>query len=375
MKHFYLFFVLVLGSLTIHAQQTIEASLMHDGLEREYLIYVPSSYAGFYPRPLVFNFHGLGSNATEQMNYGDFRSIADEANFILVIPQGTEIMGTTHWNVGGFTAGSSANDVGFTEAMIDSVSANYNIDPDRIYSTGMSNGGYMSFHLACRLSNKIAAVASVTGSMTPGTFDDCEPSHPTPVLQIHGDMDNVVPYNGTAWSKAISEVIEYWVDYNGCQTELMSQAYDNTNTADNSTAEHRYFVDCESTVTVEHIKITGGGHTWPGSFPFPGTNMDINASQIIWDFFDRYDINGLREVSSTEDHEGQSVNVFPNPTSGMISVEAAAPFDYELLDVNGNSISEVSESSDNQKTVDLSTVLSGVYLIRIGEKMHRIIKI
>jgi len=78
----------------------------------------------------------------------------------------------------------------------------------------MSNGGFMSFLLSCQLSEKIATIASVTGSMTPETFNNSNPQHPTPILQIHGTSDNTVPYNGTTWSKSIDDVIQYWVDYN-----------------------------------------------------------------------------------------------------------------------------------------------------------------
>ena len=85
--------------------------------------------------------------------------------------------------------GSRADDVGFTEALIAALAAEYNIDLKRVYATGHSNGGYLSFQLACQLNNKIAAIASVSGSMTPETFDNCNPERPTPILQIHGTAE------------------------------------------------------------------------------------------------------------------------------------------------------------------------------------------
>ena len=162
------------------SQQTITATLTHDSIDREYILYVPANYTGDTPVPLVFNFHGFTSNAGEQMAYGDFRPIADTAGFILVHPEGTLFNGSTHFNVGGFTAGSTVDDVGFTEAMIDTISAEYNINAERVYSTGMSNGGFMSFLLACQLSDKIAAIASVTGSMTPELTMPATRSTPCP---------------------------------------------------------------------------------------------------------------------------------------------------------------------------------------------------
>lgn len=148
----------------IGAQLTITDSIVHDGLTREYILYVPANYTGTSAVPLLFNFHGYTSNANDQMWYGDFRPIADTAGFIIIHPQGTlDGTGTTHFNVG--WGGSTVDDVDFTSALIDSISAQYNINQDRVYSTGMSNGGFMSFKLACELSDRIAGIASVTGSI------------------------------------------------------------------------------------------------------------------------------------------------------------------------------------------------------------------
>ena len=98
--------------------------------------------------------------------------------------------------LGGWTNSSTTDDVDFISSLIDWAADNYNVDLNRVYSTGMSNGGYMSYHLACNLSEKVAAIASVTGSMTPDTYNDCSPNHPTAIMQIHGDVDTVVPYFG-----------------------------------------------------------------------------------------------------------------------------------------------------------------------------------
>jgi len=174
------------------AQQTINASITHDGIERDYILYVPEIYDGSTAVPLVLNFHGFGSGASQQMFYGDFRDIADTEGFLLVHPEGTTLIGNQFWNVGFPGLSSTIDDVGFTEALIDELATLYTIDLDRVYATGMSNGGFMSFLLACQLSEKIAAVASVTGSMTQDTFDDCNAQLPTPVLQIHGTEDDVV---------------------------------------------------------------------------------------------------------------------------------------------------------------------------------------
>src|SRR6187402_2104504 len=127
-----------------NSQQTIEGSITHAGIQRDYILYVPEMYTPGTAVPLIMNFHGYTSNNLEQMYYGDFRPIADTAGFIVVHPMGTvDLLGNPHWNVGWGT--SSVDDVGFATALIDSLSAAYTIDPERIYSTGMSNGGFFSY--------------------------------------------------------------------------------------------------------------------------------------------------------------------------------------------------------------------------------------
>jgi len=259
--------IICLCGMSIDGEQsegeTIYGSINHDDMEREYILYIPESYTGDVAVPLVLNFHGYTSTAFEQMNYGDFRPIADTEGFLVAHPQGTLFNGNTHWNVGGWTSGSTVDDVGFTDALIDHLANEYTVDLTRVYSTGMSNGGYMSFHLACRLSEKIAAIASVTGSMTPETYDDCIPLHPSPIMQIHGISDGSVPYEGTSWSKSIDEVLQYWVDYNGCYPDPTTTALPDIDPDDGSTVEYIVYDGGDNGVTVEHFKVIGGGHTWP----------------------------------------------------------------------------------------------------------------
>ena len=313
------------------AQETINGSIMHDGLEREYILYVPDSYTGTEPVPLLFNFHGFGSSASAQMAYGDFRPIADSEGFLVVHPQGTLFEGISHWNVGGWTTGSTVDDVGFTGALIDHLSAAYNIDVARVYSTGMSNGGFMSFLLACQLSERIAAIASVTGSMTPETYDESDPRHPTPILQIHGTADSVVPYGGTAWSESIDTVLQYWVDYDNCRTTPVITELPDIDPTDGSTVEHLVYYDGDNGVAVEHFKVIGGDHTWPGNpYGGSGTNYDIDASTEIWSFLSRYDLNGLVELPRLLTGPGPApdnpphVHLFPPESQAAPEYEFAA---------------------------------------------------
>ena len=200
-------------------ETSIFKTIEHKGLDREYILYIPESYTGDNPVPLVFNFHGYTQQADDYMDYADFRPIADTANFIIVYPQGTLFNGLSHWNVGGaWTIGSTVDDVGFAETLIDTISSEYNINLSKVYSTGFSNGGYLSFLLACKLNDKITAIAPVAATMTPTTFGDCTPQHATPILQVHGTNDPLVPYNGSVISLSVKKVLEYWINYNNCNS-------------------------------------------------------------------------------------------------------------------------------------------------------------
>ena len=224
------------------------------------------------------------------MAYTGFNDIASEENFIVVYPQGSLLNGITHWNVGGWTSGSFVDDVAFIDFLIDTISENYLINSERIYSTGMSNGGYMSFLLACQLSEKIAAIASVTGSMTPQTFYGCQPQRAISILQMHGTSDGVVPYGGNAsWTMGINNVIDYWREHNSCDSSPTTIDIPDIYTFDNSTVQEITYSNGDNNTMVRHYRVDGGGHDWFGAWG----NRDIIASEIIWEFFSMYDFNGL----------------------------------------------------------------------------------
>jgi len=355
------------------AQQTINASITHDGIERDYILYVPEIYDGSTAVPLVLNFHGFGSGASQQMFYGDFRDIADTEGFLLVHPEGTTLIGNQFWNVGFPGLSSTIDDVGFTEALIDELATLYTIDLDRVYATGMSNGGFMSFLLACQLSEKIAAVASVTGSMTQDTFDDCNAQLPTPVLQIHGTEDDVVSYNENNLSLPIPNVISYWVDHNNCETTPTTTTLPDVDVSDGSTIEYSVYEDGDNGITTEHMKVIGGGHTWPGSIlNSAGTNQDIDASMEIWLFFSRYDINGLL---STDDYENRHVSIYPNPTQSKInlSLNYAKEVHYKLFSPLGKQLITGTITSGNEE-IDISHLPSNIYFLKVGNQFHKVLK-
>lgn len=357
-------------------QQTINGSITHAGIQRDYILYVPEMYTPGEAVPLILNFHGYTSNAFEQLNYGDFRPIADTAGFIVVHPMGTvDLLGNTHFNVGWGT--SSVDDLGFTAALIDSLSAEYSINQDRIYSTGMSNGGFMSYHLACELSDRIAAIASVTGTMNVNQPATCSPGHPMPVMEIHGTADGTVPYNGNILFGTTPAAVAYWVNYNNCEPTPSITAIPDTDGGDGCTAEHQVYTGGNNGSTVEHFKIINGEHTWPGSaFGGVGTNQDIDACKEIWRFFSQYDIHGLINTTSVADEViEKEIHAFPNPaTDALIIVwPGAETTDYTLSSLTGQLIQK-DKVSTGKNEIDLTHVAPGMYMMTIGQQVIKIVK-
>lgn len=376
MKATFLLFLTLL-SFALSAQQTLYDTIMHDGRKRAFILYIPANYSGEKDVPLLFNFHGYSSNARDQMYYGDFRPLADTAAFLIVHPQGTKLNGITHWNVGGWTIGSTVDDVGFTEALLDSLSARYRIDSMRVYATGMSNGGYMSLLLACRLSNRFAAVASVTGSMTPEMYNQCDPGRPIAVMQIHGTADGVVPYAGTGWSISIKKVLEYWVEANQCNEEAVKEDISDSNPDDGSTVEHLIYSGGSEGVSVEHFKVLGGGHTWPGTvYGSAGTNYDIDASLEVWHFLSRYSLSGRRTNvgMASAPTEDKDVRIFPNPVVSTLHFRAD-----DLRNENFRVFSSYGETlfsgraKDGEIDVDFSSLPAGVYILQLQNHSYRIV--
>ncbi len=366
---FFLFF-------TTNAQQTLNQTIMVDGVSRSYILYIPATYDGNSAVPLVFNYHGFTMSATEQMNVCDMRPVADTANFLLVYPQGSLFFGFPHWNVGSWTAGSTADDLGFTAAMIDTLAENYNINQQRVYACGYSNGGYFSFELACQLSDRIAAVAAVAGTMSTETFTACNPMHPMPVMTIHGTADGTVSYNGGTPLNSLSQaaMIAYWVDFNNTEAIPVIIDIPDLNTTDGSTVQYQTYQNGDSCTAVDHYKVNGGGHDWPGSFG----NMDIDASSLIWNFVSKYDLNGLINCNITSLNESlahaEKISLYPNPASDFMTLKSTSGERQKYWIYNTLGAVVISgETNANEHLIDVSNLPASIYFMRTGENTLKFI--
>lgn len=353
----------ILTGLFISAQTGITKidSIKSNNIWRTYRLYKPLSYTGATPYPLVMNFHGYTSNSFAQQYYGNFMPIADTAKFLVVHPQGTlDGSNQPYWNAG--ISPTGAKDLQFVSELIDSLKAHYNIDLNCVYSTGLSNGGFLSNYLACNLSNKVAAIASVSGTMfLPYT---CNPPRAVPAMHIHGTADGTVPYAGTGVMMAADSVMKYWRTHNNCGAVPTSTNLVDIVPGDGCTATRYLWSGGTNGATDELYKINGGGHTWPGATTIIGvTNQDFNASVEIWRFFRKYKLSmftGIQEFGVGNSEFG----VYPNPATDHITIKTDKQFTANVFDIYGGEI----EVKNNSNTIDVSSLNSGIYFLRISSE-------
>lgn len=264
----------------------------HNGIDRDYYFYKPDS--ALENAPLVFVLHGYSSSANSIMSYSMMNSIAEENGFAVCYPQGTSDQNNNNfWNVGyAFHANQNVDDVDFLVSLANYLQSEYDLSNENTFSTGMSNGGDMSYMLACQAHEHFKAIAPVAGCMMESIYETCE-STPIPVLEIHGTNDDVTLWEGDmenndGWGEYLSTLdgIDYWIETNEC-LESEDIELPNIDFLDGSyIIKHRYF-NCFDDNEVILYEVVNGGHDWPGAYG----NMDINSSNEIWNFFNQYTVN------------------------------------------------------------------------------------
>ena len=375
MKKILLTFLMSAALLVSTSAQTfINQTIQHDGLTREYSIYVPASYDGTTSFPLLFNLHGGGGTNSDWQAASDMRSIADTADFILAYPQARPDPSdgnSFNWipKVPG-----TFDDVPFFSSLIDAIASNYQIDQNRIYACGYSLGGDMTFELGCKLNNRIAAIAPVARTMQANPNSFCSPVHPTGVLSILGTNDLVSPYNGIIFGGieyyiSAAATHSYWATHNNCNaTATMSTV---------SPSVERYtWSTASGCAYVEELKVIGGGHDWPGSFG----NMTIDANTEIWQFVSRYDVNGLMGCITTSINENNvqtdNYKVFPNPFNDQLTIEMdfIENKEFEIYSLLGELIIS-GQLKAGETTIDLSALPANVYLFKTKNQAIKILKL
>ncbi len=288
-------------------------TLSWNGLERVFGVYVPSDVND--PAPLVFLLHGGGGSAasTWSQEHGrSWRMLADTYGFVLVLPEGTTDANDEsghHWNdcrigLDGSAIETGADDVGFVVGLIDTVSAALTMDLSRVYVTGASNGGMMTFRLAIEAGEHFAAAAAVIANLPEPSECTAVPS-PIPMLVMNGTEDPVIPYDGGCILNALclrgrvmstADTVAYWVNANGAVTEPSSERLRNRAWFDGSRVTVYHYDGGVTGTEVVYYEVEGGGHSVPGfetvsklAQSIAGfKNRDINGPAEIWAFFQRH---------------------------------------------------------------------------------------
>jgi polyhydroxybutyrate depolymerase len=377
MKQLLLSFVFVAMCATSYSQQTTE-SWDFDGLNREYIQYVPSVYDGSEAVPLVIVLHGLGDVMSNMAQVG-FHQVSDTANFIVVTPQALLFESpfpqffpdATGWNSGagafGITLNEDVDDIGFLNAIIDSVSEQYNIDASRIFSTGFSMGGFMTNRLACEMNDRIASIASVAGTV--GAALTCTPGGDIPVCHFHGTADGTVGYglaggglSDNTFGTNVSDWISFWNSNNGCGAITLEGQFPNS-VNDGYLVDYVEYGGCTNSSRVVHYKVHGADHVW---LPSAQGGSDVFYTLEIWKFFlGLSPTNLVASELGIGENEIASIGVYPNPTSDVLRIEntEAKILNVSVFNTTGQLVKEFSGSTN---TIDVSELQTGVYQIMVA---------
>ena len=365
-----LFLAVTSSYFTVNAQYT---QFEHEGINRQYIYYEPIELDE--QKPLVFVMHGFTGDASGIKNYSGMNQIADQYGFAVCYPRGTiDSGGNRFWNVGyAFHEDETVNDVGFLTELATYLQTNYDLNPDFTFATGMSNGGEMCYMLACQANDTFKAVAPVAGMILQDILDDCQDSTPIPIFEIHGSQDNVTPISGDpnnndGWGAypSIPFTINYFSEKNECST-LQTETLPDIDPSDGSYVVSEKHLNGINNNEVWYYEIIGGGHDWPGAWG----NMDINAGEEAWLFFQKY----IDDILSNTSYSflNKNIHVFPNPTKGLIHVKSNNRFDIleiTLVNVFGTTI----EINPSNESIDLSDINTGIYFLSLKTSKGMITK-
>jgi polyhydroxybutyrate depolymerase len=285
-----LFSLIVLFAL-INSVQSQVYHFSFDGLNRQYRLHMPDVLSA--DAPLVFVLHGYSGSAISIKGYSDMDQVADDNGFAVCYPQGTtDQWHSSFWNVGySFHQSETVDDVGFLTALAQYLQGEYGLNSQNTFCTGMSNGGDMCYLLACQASDIFKAIAPVAGCMMEWIYSSCTPADTIPVFEIHGTDDDITWWDGDMEDTQgygpyldVMTSFDFWVQLNncaGCTQPIIIDTMPDLDPSDGSIV-----ISHKDTAGIDHnqvwlYEVLGGGHDWPGS----SGNMDIVASEEIWNFF------------------------------------------------------------------------------------------
>ncbi len=358
------------ASFSAFAQWT-NHTLNFQSMTRQYRVYVSPAYNASNPASLVFALHGLGDNMQNFSNIG-MNFIADTANIIVVVPQAVTdpLLNANAWNSRAGTMGyypnATVDDVGFISTLIDLMLDNYSINPKRIYCCGFSMGGFMTQRLACELNDKIAAFASVAGTLGSG-ITSCTPGRAVPIAHFHGTQDGTVGFSTNNYGLNADSLVNFWAAHNQCDAPPVHTLLPDV-AADGFTVEHYLHENGQDQTEVEFFIVNNAGHIWLS----PAN--DISYTHEIWKFFSKHQHPTYTSIGAEQAFS--EVEIFPNPAGEFIQVRLgsipASGVTLQLFDTYGRLVlSRQVQHSEYILPLAASGVAKGMYLLHLQSEKAR----
>lgn len=258
---------------------------------RTYRLVLPKAFSGKAPLPLVVVLHGAGADGKMTEALTGFSELAEEKGFAVVYPDGQK-MG----QLPRFWVFFADKDSEFLLALVDRLVDRGVADRRRVYVTGISSGAYMTNRFAMDHADRIAAIAPVAGTLGKERKGQKGPARRLPVLYVHGVEDKIVERSGRdaisrrELSMSAEDYVRYWVEHNKCGTKPEVKQLDGQN--DGTSVERKTYRSADGEADVVFYNVEGGGHTWPGGrfqpeFLLGKTSRDFNATQAMWEFFEK----------------------------------------------------------------------------------------
>ena len=341
-----------------------EKSLEFDGRERTYLVHLPADYTDQKDYPLVLGFHGGFGSATQMESHYHINEVADKNGFIVVYANGVgdPILNIQTWNAGvccGYARKQNIDDVGFVNVLLDELIDDYAIDTSMVYATGMSNGAFMCYRLACELSYRFAAIAPVAGSMG----INCNAAQPVSVIHFHSINDESIPYQGgvgsgvsSHYNAPIDSVLNVWAEINNCDKNEVVQ--------DDNEYRLETWKNGKCGSEMAYYLTQDGGHSWPGgeraTILADKPSEFINASEVMWSFFKNHRLDCPSNISKVDEVPWK---VYPNPVKHQLHLKGEVD-GWALYNPEGSLIHQETMTSMSV-TLNMSHLPIGIYFIKV----------
>jgi len=357
-----LLFIVIISYLTGYSQNSKTITI--NGTDRHYLEYISPLYNDNKAVPLIICLHGLGDDMNNFSGVG-FQYIGMVDNFITIYPQAkSSIMGNA-WNAGvkyyGISLNAGVNDVEFLNMLIDSIKNEYNIDTTRIYFMGFSLGAFMAHRMACEYGHRIAAIASVAGTM--GNNIVCNPTKPMPICHFHGTNDQTIPYTNNPFGVDVDSLIRFWTIFNNTEINpIITELPDIAN--DDITISHYLYNNSNNGAIVELFKANGADHQWL----YPPAN-DINYTNEIWNFLKQFKLtSSLNENYYNNDNK---TIIYPNPFTDYLYIKSPYNAQISIINYLGQEIKTDYKNNEIYK-LQIDNLKQGTYFISIKAPNNKV---